>query len=57
MPIVTLLHETARSRFNILIDKYEMTFDVLMWSVTAKEAVYHHLKEEGKGYYLLSRIY
>ena len=46
MPLVYLQHESARTRRNILIGKYEMLFDVLMWSVEVKEAVHRHLKDE-----------
>ena len=46
MPLVYLKHNSARTRLNILIRKYEMLFDVLMWSVEAREAVFRHLKDE-----------
>ena len=49
MPLVDLLNQRVKSHFNVVIGKYEMTFDVLMWSVEAKQAVYHHLLEEGRG--------
>ena len=49
MPLVNLLNQRVKSHFNVVIGKYEMTFDVLMWSVEAKQAVYHHLLEEGRG--------
>ena len=48
MPLVDLLNNRVTSRYNVLIGKYEMTFDILMWSVEAKQAIYHHLKEEGR---------
>ena len=51
MPLVDLLNHRVKSRFNVVIDKYEMTFDILMWSVEAKQAVYHHLVEEGRSMY------
>ncbi len=46
MPLVDLLHGTAESRLNLLLGKWEMAFDVLMWSVEARETVYHHLKND-----------
>merc|ERR1712226_310847 len=48
MPLVDLLNKRVTSRYNVVIGKYEMTFDILMWSVEAKQAIYHHLKEEGR---------
>ncbi len=44
-PLNYLLHESAEARFNVLIGKYEMKFDILMWSVEAREAVYRHLND------------
>ena len=51
MPLVDLLNHRVKSRYNVVVDKYEMTFDILMWSVEAKQAVYHHLVEEGRSMY------
>ena len=48
MPLVDLINHRVKSRYNVVIGKYEMTFDILMWSVEAKQAVYHHLVEEGQ---------
>ena len=48
MPLVELLPETATSFRNVLLGKTEMTFDVLMWSDGAREAVFRHLAEEGR---------
>ncbi len=48
MPLVYLLHESAETRLNVLIGKYEMKFDVLMWSVEAREAVFRHLQDEAR---------
>ena len=44
MPLVYLMHDSARTVENILTGQYELLFHVLMWSVEAKEAVYRHLK-------------
>ncbi len=46
MPLVYLLKDSAKMRRNILTGKHEMTFDILMWSVEAREAVYRHLKDD-----------
>ena len=52
MPLVDLLNHRIKSRYNVILGKYEMTFDILMWSVEAKQAVYHHLVEEGRSKYV-----
>ncbi len=46
MPLVYLLHDSARTRLNVVTGMQETTFDILMWSVEAREAVYRHLKDE-----------
>lgn len=48
MPLVDLLPVTARSFYNVLLGKHEMTFDVLMWSEDAGDAVFQHLQAEGR---------
>ncbi len=47
MPIVKLLPETAHSYYNLLLNKHEMVFDVLMWSDSARKAIFAHLLKEG----------
>ncbi len=47
MPLADLLTDTAKSELNALVGKHEMSFDVLMWSVEARRAVYRHLTKEG----------
>ncbi len=47
MPIVKLLPVTARNYYNILLNKYEMVFDIVMWSENARKAVFDHLHKEG----------
>ncbi len=48
MPLVLLLHESAMTRLNVVTGRYEMTFDILMWSVEAREAVYRALKNSSR---------
>ncbi len=46
MPLVYLLKDSAKTRTNVLTGMHEMTFNILMWSVEAREAVYRHLKDD-----------
>ena len=48
MPLAELLPRTARTFRNMLLGKHEMTFDVIMWSESAQEAVLQQLTEEGR---------
>ncbi len=46
MPLAYLLSESPKTQLNILTGMQEMIFEVLMWSLEAREAVYRHLKED-----------
>ncbi len=46
MPLAHLLTDTATSRHNIVINKWEMAFNVLMWSMDARRAIFQYLTEE-----------
>ena len=48
MPLAELLPDTARSFRNLLLGVHEMAFDVLMWTDAAREAVFRHLRAEGR---------
>ena len=48
MPLVHLLKDSARTNSNFLTGAQEMSFDVLLWSVEAKETVYRYLKSRLK---------
>lgn len=45
MPLVYLLRNSTTIVDNILTGDVELEFEVLMWSVEAREAVFRHLKE------------
>ncbi|XP_075257114.1 uncharacterized protein LOC142349195 [Convolutriloba macropyga] len=44
MPLAYLLNNTATPSQNFLTGQSEMSFDVLLWSLEAREAVYRHLR-------------
>ncbi len=46
MPLAYLLSDSPKTQLNILTGMHEMIFEVLMWSLEAREAVYRHLKED-----------
>ena len=44
LPLVYLLKDSTRVGGNVFTQKTELLFDVLMWSLEAKEAVQRHLQ-------------
>ena len=46
-PVADLLEQSAKSQYNILSGKYEVSFHVLMWSREAQECVFYYLINRG----------
>ncbi len=48
MPLAAMVPESARTYFNFLVQRYEVEFDMLMWTLEARAAVHEHLRAEGR---------
>ena len=46
MPLAYLMNNSAKVSQNFLTGRSEMSFDVLLWSVEIKEAVFRHVRDQ-----------